>query len=72
LLITIAIAISMMIPTSAATMVRDENPAEGWVAGCAGASVVCVTGGVRDPADTDGEAEALTKSLKVPFGASCP
>ena len=60
----------MMIPNIAATIVRDENPAEGWVAGCAGTSVVCITTGVRDTVVT--VTDAFTISLKVPCGVSCP
>ena len=42
------------IPNIAATIVRDENPAEGWVAGCAGTSVVWLTTGVRETVSTTG------------------
>ncbi len=72
LLTTNASPIRMMIPNIPATIVRDENPAEGWVAGCAGTSVVCITTGVCDTVDTACVPDAFTISLKVPCGVSCP
>ncbi len=62
----------MIIPSIPAKIkVRDENPADGWVSGCDGASVVLTATGVPDAAGTAREAEDWTVSPKVPCTGSC-